>query len=69
MKNQPSPIIDVRGLIFIYALLCVLTILLFRVFFGGLLHDCSVPDSLSLFVIFTIPAVVLIFLAISAARL
>lgn len=62
-------IINVRILILIYILLCVLTVLLSRNFFIDTLRDGNVPDKLSLIVFFTTPAVLLIFLGISVFNL
>jgi len=70
VKTRPHySILNVRSLIFIYALLCILTVLFFRSFFSEALYEGKVPGKLNLLVFFTIPAVLLIFLAISAAGL
>ncbi|MDR0316180.1 MAG: HAMP domain-containing protein [Treponema sp.] len=62
-------IINVRGLIFIYILLCILTVLFSRSFFSDTLYEGRVPDRLNLIVFFTIPAVLVVFLGLSAYRL
>ncbi|MCL2067471.1 MAG: ATP-binding protein [Treponema sp.] len=62
-------IINVRVLILIYVLLCVLTVLFSRNFFNDTLRDGQVPDKLTLIVFFTIPAVLFIFLGISVYTL
>ena len=70
VKTRPHySILNVRSLIFIYALLCVLSVLFFRSFFSEALYEGKVPGTLSLLVFFTIPAVLLIFLTIAAAGL
>jgi nitrogen fixation/metabolism regulation signal transduction histidine kinase len=61
--------ISVRGLVLIYLLLCVLTILLSRTFFSETLRDGQIPGVLSLVVFFTIPAVLLVFLGVSVVGL
>ncbi|MDR0494845.1 MAG: HAMP domain-containing protein [Treponema sp.] len=62
-------ILNVRGLIFIYALLCALIVLFSRSFFFDTLYEGKVPGRLNLVVFFTIPAVLLIFLGLAAAKL
>jgi nitrogen fixation/metabolism regulation signal transduction histidine kinase len=70
VKTRPHySILNVRGLIFIYALLCILTVLFSRSFFSEALYEGKVPGRLNLVVFFTIPAVLLIFLGIAAAGL
>jgi nitrogen fixation/metabolism regulation signal transduction histidine kinase len=71
-KTRTHPtfsIINVRGLILIYVLLCVLTVLFSRNFISETLRDGIVPDRLNLVVFFTIPAVLLVFLGTSAFSL
>ena len=66
IKTRPEySIINVRVLMIIYALLCVLTVLFSRNFFIETLHDGKVPGRLNLIVFFTIPAVLTIVLGIS----
>jgi nitrogen fixation/metabolism regulation signal transduction histidine kinase len=67
--SQPAPIIGVWGLILIYVLLCILTILLSKTFFSGILQNGAVPDQVALMVFLTIPAVLLVFLSVSVLRL
>jgi nitrogen fixation/metabolism regulation signal transduction histidine kinase len=58
-------VINTRGLILIYLLLCILTILFSRTFFTGTLEEGRLPGLLNLVVFFTIPTVLLIFLGAS----
>ena len=70
MKSRPQYLFrNTRGLIFVYILLCVLTVLFTRAFFWETLHEGRVPGTLSLVVFFTIPMVLLVFLGIAAANL
>ena len=70
IKTRPQySILNVRGLIFIYILLCILTVLFSRSFFSGTLYEGRAPSRLSMIVFFTIPAVLLVFLGIAAANL
>ena len=70
VKTKPEySIINVRFLILIYALLCILTVLFSRNFFINTLNDGNVPDRLNLIVFFTIPAVLMIVLGISVFTL
>ena len=67
VKTRPQhSILNVRGLIFIYILLCILTVLFSRSFFTETLYEGKVPGRLNLVVFFTIPAVLLFFLSVSA---
>jgi nitrogen fixation/metabolism regulation signal transduction histidine kinase len=70
VRTQPKhAIINVRGLILLYVLLCVLTVLFSHSFFTGALEDGSLPGLLNVIVFFTVPAVLLVFMGISVARL
>jgi nitrogen fixation/metabolism regulation signal transduction histidine kinase len=70
VRTRPKySLINVRGLIFIYLLLCILTILFSRTFFSETLRNGRLPGLLSLAVFFTIPAVLLVFLGASALSL
>ena len=70
MKTRPQYLFrNTRGLVFVYILLCVLTVLFTRSFFWETLYEGSVPDPLSLAVFFTIPVVLFIFLGIAIANL
>ena len=70
IRTRPRySILSVRGLILIYLLLCILTVLFSRSFFAGTLYDGTVPSRLSLVVFFTIPAVLLVFLGVAAVSL
>ncbi|MDR1575564.1 MAG: HAMP domain-containing protein [Treponema sp.] len=70
-KTRPkySIITNVRILILIYALLCVITVLFSRNFFSNILRDGQMPDRLNLIVFFTIPGALLVFLGASLAGL
>jgi nitrogen fixation/metabolism regulation signal transduction histidine kinase len=69
-RTQPKyAIINVRGLILLYVLLCVLTILFSHSFFAATLEDGSLPGLLHIIVFFTIPVVLLVFMGFSAVRL
>jgi nitrogen fixation/metabolism regulation signal transduction histidine kinase len=70
VRTHPKqPVISVRGLVLIYFILCILTILFSRSFFSETLRDGGLPSPLNFVVFFTIPAVLLVFLAVSAASL
>jgi nitrogen fixation/metabolism regulation signal transduction histidine kinase len=70
LRVQPeSSIINVGGLVLIYILLCILTILFAQTFFSDILQNGKVPGLLNLVIFFTIPAVLLVFLAISVLNL
>ncbi|GHT96546.1 hypothetical protein FACS1894141_6820 [Spirochaetia bacterium] len=62
-------LLNVRGLILIYILLCILTVLFSAVFFTGTLQNGSIPGLLHLAVFLTIPLVLLVFLVISILSL
>jgi nitrogen fixation/metabolism regulation signal transduction histidine kinase len=62
-------ILNISGLIFIYLILCVLTVLFSRSFFSEILYDGMVPGKLNLVVFFTIPAALLVFLGIAAVNM
>jgi nitrogen fixation/metabolism regulation signal transduction histidine kinase len=63
--HPPYSILNVRGLIVIYLILCVLTILFSRTFLIETLRNGGTPDPLNMVIFFTIPAVLLIFLALA----
>jgi nitrogen fixation/metabolism regulation signal transduction histidine kinase len=66
VKIRPEyPVLSVRFLILIYALLCVLTLLFSKSFYVDTLQKGNVPDSLHLFVFFTIPIALMIVLGFS----
>jgi nitrogen fixation/metabolism regulation signal transduction histidine kinase len=70
VRTRPKySLINVRGLILIYLLLCILTILFSRTFFSEIFRNGKLPGLLSLAVFFTIPAVLLVFLGASAIGL
>jgi nitrogen fixation/metabolism regulation signal transduction histidine kinase len=70
VRTRPKySVINIRGLIFIYLLLCVLTILFSRHFFSETLWEGRLPGLLNLVVFFTIPAVLLVFLGVSIVGL
>jgi nitrogen fixation/metabolism regulation signal transduction histidine kinase len=62
-------IINVRGLILIYLLLCVLTFLFSRSFFIETLRDGSMPELFHLVIFLTIPIILLAFLAAAVLNL
>jgi nitrogen fixation/metabolism regulation signal transduction histidine kinase len=69
-KTRPQYfILNISGLIFIYVILCVLTVLFSRSFFSEILYDGKIPGRLNLVVFFTIPAALLVFLGITAVNL
>lgn len=68
-RFTPAHFLNVRGLIVIYLLLCILTVLFSRSFLAGILRDGSKPGLLSMLVFFTIPGVMLLFLAFSVFNL
>ncbi|MDR1970617.1 MAG: HAMP domain-containing protein [Treponema sp.] len=59
------PVINVRGLTLIYVSLCILTVLFSRTFFSETLRDGTIPGRLNQIIFFTIPVVLLAFLAYS----
>ena len=70
VRTRPHhSLLNVRGLIFIYVLLGIVTVLFSRSFFTDTLYAGKVPDRLNVVVFFTIPAVLLLFLGIAAADL
>jgi nitrogen fixation/metabolism regulation signal transduction histidine kinase len=62
-------IINVRGLMLIYLLLCILAVLFSGTFLSAVLQDRNVSEPLNLIVFFTIPVVLLVFLAVSILNL
>jgi nitrogen fixation/metabolism regulation signal transduction histidine kinase len=70
VRTRPKySVISVRGLLLIYLLLCVLTVLFSRSFFSETLREGRIPGPLNLAVFFTIPGVLLVFLGASAVNL
>jgi nitrogen fixation/metabolism regulation signal transduction histidine kinase len=70
LKKRPQlSILNFKVLIIIYILLCVITVLFSRFFFTETLNEGHVPSRLSVVAVFTIPAVLIIFLGIAAANL
>jgi nitrogen fixation/metabolism regulation signal transduction histidine kinase len=61
--------INVRGLLLIYLLLCILSILFSRRFLYETLREGTSPGALSIVVFLTIPLILLVFLAISVVNL
>jgi signal transduction histidine kinase len=69
-KNRPQYfILNISGLIFVYVILCVLTVLFSRSFFYEILYEGNIPGKLILVVFFTIPAALLVFLGIAAINM
>ncbi|MDR2079575.1 MAG: sensor histidine kinase, partial [Treponema sp.] len=70
VRTRPKySIISVRGLILLYVLLCILTVLFSHSFFIATLQEGSPPGVLSRIVFFTVPVVLLVFMAFSIIRL
>jgi signal transduction histidine kinase len=67
--RPPYFILNISGLIFIYVILCVLTVLFLRSFFSEILYEGKIPGRLNLVVFFTIPAALLVFLGLTAVNL
>jgi nitrogen fixation/metabolism regulation signal transduction histidine kinase len=66
VRTHPKySILNVRGLIVIYLILCVLTVLFSKTFLAETLREGKLPGPLNLIVFFTIPSVLLVFLALS----
>ncbi|MDR2631093.1 MAG: HAMP domain-containing protein [Spirochaetaceae bacterium] len=61
--------ITVRSLVLIYLLLCMLTVFFARTFFIDIFREGSLPEVLTFIIFFTIPAVLLVFLAVSVQSL
>ena len=69
LRQSHPQLLNIWGLIFIYILLCILTILFSRSFFSDTLYEGRLPGSLSIVVFLTIPAVLLVFLGVVVANL
>jgi nitrogen fixation/metabolism regulation signal transduction histidine kinase len=70
LRTRPKySVISVRGLLLIYLLLCVLTVLFSRSFLSETLQEGRVPGPLNLAVFLTIPGVLLVFLGVSVVNL
>jgi hypothetical protein len=70
VRTQPKYFfITIQGLFLLYLLLCILTVLFSRSFFNETLQEGGMPGVLTRIVIFTIPGVLLIFLAFSVISL
>ncbi|MDR1597181.1 MAG: HAMP domain-containing protein [Treponema sp.] len=70
VRTRPKyAIISVRGLILLYVLLCILTVLFSHSFFTAALEEGSPPGVLNRIVFFTVPVVLLVFMAFSIIRL
>jgi nitrogen fixation/metabolism regulation signal transduction histidine kinase len=67
--HSKYPVINVRGLVLIYVLLCVLTVLFSQNFFSETLWNGRIPGQLNQIVFFTIPVVLLVFLAYSVLEI
>jgi nitrogen fixation/metabolism regulation signal transduction histidine kinase len=69
-RTRPRPaLINVRVLILIYVLLCVLTVVFSRSFFAAALEGGEPPARVTILVFYLIPGVLLIFLIISVVGL
>ncbi|MFP3042094.1 ATP-binding protein [Treponema primitia] len=62
-------IINVRGMLLLYVLLSILTVLFSHSFFITTLQDGSLPGILNRIVFFTVPVVLMVFMAFSLIRL
>ncbi|MDR2397409.1 MAG: HAMP domain-containing protein [Spirochaetaceae bacterium] len=62
-------LIDIKGLVLIYLLLSIITILFWRTVFPEILQGGTAPNFLDLGVFFTIPAVLVVFLGASLGSL
>ena len=73
MKAAPVlskfPLISIKGLALVYVLLCLLTVLLTRLFLSEILQDGKPPELLSMVIFLTIPAFLLFFLIISCLHI
>ncbi|MDR2111443.1 MAG: HAMP domain-containing protein, partial [Spirochaetaceae bacterium] len=70
VRTRPKyALINVRGLMLIYFLLCILTILFARTFFTGILREGGMPGPLNLIIFFTIPVILVAFLTVSILSL
>ncbi|MDR2738683.1 MAG: HAMP domain-containing protein [Treponema sp.] len=70
VRTRPKySIISVRGLILLYVLLCILTVLFSHSFFIATLQEGNPPGVLNRIVFFTVPVVLLVFMAFSIIRL
>jgi nitrogen fixation/metabolism regulation signal transduction histidine kinase len=58
--------INVRGLLLIYIVLCIVVILFSRFFINEILQEGNTPGLLNLVIFFAIPVVLMVFLAVSA---
>jgi nitrogen fixation/metabolism regulation signal transduction histidine kinase len=67
--HQKNFFINVRGLIVIYLLLCILTVLFSRIYFIETLEEGSVSGILPFLVFLTVPLVLLVFFAVSVGNL
>jgi nitrogen fixation/metabolism regulation signal transduction histidine kinase len=67
--NPTYSVINVRGLVLLYVLLSIVTILFSHSFFVGTLQDGSLPGILNIIVFFTVPVVLLVFMAVSIVRI
>jgi nitrogen fixation/metabolism regulation signal transduction histidine kinase len=66
LRTRPKyAFINVRGLIFIYLILCIITILFSRTFFTEILREGAVPSPLRLIAFFTMPGALLLLMSFS----
>jgi nitrogen fixation/metabolism regulation signal transduction histidine kinase len=69
VKTRPQYfILNVRGLVFIYVLLCILTVLFSRSFLSDVLEG-NIPSRFSMMIYFTIPAALTVILGIAAVNI
>jgi nitrogen fixation/metabolism regulation signal transduction histidine kinase len=67
--RSEHPLINIRGLILIYLLLCILSVVFSRTAVSGFLADGRLPEGMGFVIFLTIPAVLLVFLTFSAQSL
>ncbi|MDR3160807.1 MAG: HAMP domain-containing protein [Spirochaetaceae bacterium] len=67
--RSKQPLINIRGLVLIYLLLCILSVVFARTAVSGVLADGRLPEDISLVIFLTIPAVLLLFLTFSVQSL
>ena len=67
--RSKQPLINIRGLVLIYLLLCILSVVFARTAVAGVLSDGTLPEGMGFVLFLTIPAVLLIFLTFSVQSL
>jgi nitrogen fixation/metabolism regulation signal transduction histidine kinase len=67
--RSKQPLINIRGLVLIYLLLCILSVIFARTAVSGILTDGKLPEGMGFVLFLIIPAVLLIFLTFSVQSL